>query len=542
MARQLYRVYLYVVSIALLIFGAVSVGVLLATLLSYTSLRGSFRSAPESNELVQRLVFAIVAWLIAVLLGGLHYRLIRRDMTSHPAAASGGIRSFFLNMTEGLAALVAVSAVSNAFNALASRDPSGGVQDTTALFSMGIAALLVALMLEIERRRSVPAAGTPTVFQRLHLFGVPLIVLLMTAFMVWDSAMRTTVAAVLLRARVYSPLDPSACAPFPSAKGSVIQGPCALPDVTFLWLAVLVMGGALALYATLARGDTRSLIRTVAHLGSAAFGLLFVLIGLDRGIELLLRAIFGATVGWGDIAHPWNAPYDFISPLTFGLLVCAAYGLWLRAERAYSPLGVEGTTRTMEAVAAAMLAVPFWWGIGRVLDTSFQWLGLGAGAGRTVPEQWAASLALLLTGLAYIPLAIRLFLQGESAGAPRRGFILALLAGGVVTGAAGLAVTLYTVVTAALNVPLNNWQQVARSGTAALVVGVALAAIYGWIAMREHTIEPLFAHREAAAPTSTQPATGATDTIEQVLDAYAAHTLSRNEATERIRDLTHARA
>ena len=541
MARQLYRVYLYVVSVALLIFGAVSVGLLLATLLSFTPLRGTFRSAPESAELVQRLVFALVAWVIVVLLGGLHYRLIRRDIASHSEAAGGGIRAFFLNMAEGLAALVAVFAVSNAFSTLAYHD-LGGMQDATAPFSVGAAALLVAVQLEIERRRSVPAAGAPTVFQRLHVYGVPLVLLIVSAVAAWDIAMRTTVAAVLLRANIYSSLDPNACSPNVAEKGLFIQGPCALPDVTLLWLSVLVMGGTIALYAVLARRDTRSLIRTVTHVGSAAFGLLFVLIGLDRGIELLLRGAFGVPVGWGDIANAWSASYDFISPLTFGVAVVVAYGLWLRAERGHSPLGAEGTARTMEAVAAAMFAVPFWWGIGRVLDTGLQWLGIGGAAIWIGADRWAASVALLVTGLAFVPLAIRLLLRGERAGAPRRGFILALLAGGVVTSAAGLAVTLYTVVTAALNVPLNNWQQVARSGAAALLVGLALAGIFGWIAVRERSIEPLFAHRAPELPVTTQPAGGVPDTIEQVLDAYAAHTLTQRDATERIRELTHAGA
>lgn len=105
-ARQHYRVYLYVVGIALLIFGAVSAGLLLATLLIFTPLRGTFRTAPESSEPVQRVVFALVAWLIVIVLGGLHYRLIRREIASHPAAAGSGIRAFFLNITGGLAVLI----------------------------------------------------------------------------------------------------------------------------------------------------------------------------------------------------------------------------------------------------------------------------------------------------------------------------------------------------------------------------------------------------------------------------------------------------
>lgn len=543
MPRQLYRVYLYVVSIALLIFGAVALGMLLDTLLAYTPLRGSFRAVPGQNELVQRLIFAVVAWLIVAILGGLHYRLIRQDIASHPPASSGGVRSFFLNIPEGVAVLIGVFAASSGFSMLASSDPFG-TPDASAPFAGGIAALLVAAVLELERRRSVPAAGAPMVFQRLHVFGVPFVVLFAAAITAWETAMRATVAALLMQANVYSPLDPDACVIGPFGPGNEITGPCTLPNVGFLWLAVLVMAAAIAVYVLLARSDARSMIRTVAHLASLALGLVLLVIGLDRGVELLLRAAFGVPVGWADVAHPWNAQFDFVSPLTLGALVTTAYALWLRAERALLPLGADGTLRTMEALSAVVFAVPFWWGLGRLLNAGFEWLGLG-GALAPFPADWAAALATLIAGLAYIPLSIQLLRRGAEAGAPRRGYILALLAGGVVTGAAGLAVTLYTLATAALGVPLDNWQQAARAGTAALVVGVLITGIYGWIALREHTIEPLFARRAAAPSVAAAEAEGEAlvampGTIEQVLDAFAARKLTRDEAAERIRELTQA--
>jgi len=42
----------------------------------------------------------VVSWLIAALLGGLPYWLIRRDIYSDPAAGSSAIRAFFLNIAE----------------------------------------------------------------------------------------------------------------------------------------------------------------------------------------------------------------------------------------------------------------------------------------------------------------------------------------------------------------------------------------------------------------------------------------------------------
>ena len=108
MAHNLYRFYLYAVFIALLIFAAVGLGQLLNTVLLFTPLRGSYASAPAQAEVVQSVVFVCVSWLIAGLLGGLHYWLIRRDMHNDSAAGTSAIRSFFLNITEAIGVLAGV--------------------------------------------------------------------------------------------------------------------------------------------------------------------------------------------------------------------------------------------------------------------------------------------------------------------------------------------------------------------------------------------------------------------------------------------------
>src|SRR5260370_18174900 len=99
MARNLYRFYLYAVYIALLSFIAVVTGRMLNTVLDLTPLRGPFTSAPARQEIVQSVVLAVAAWVIAGTLAGLHYWLIRRDIRHDTAACSSAIRSFFLNVT-----------------------------------------------------------------------------------------------------------------------------------------------------------------------------------------------------------------------------------------------------------------------------------------------------------------------------------------------------------------------------------------------------------------------------------------------------------
>src|SRR5437762_10370277 len=108
MVRALYRFYLYTVFIALLIFIAVALGRLLATLLPFTPLHSPYDSIPDRSQVVQSIAFAIVALVFAGPLTGLHYWLIRRDMRSDPTAGTSAIRSFFLNMTSGVGVLLVV--------------------------------------------------------------------------------------------------------------------------------------------------------------------------------------------------------------------------------------------------------------------------------------------------------------------------------------------------------------------------------------------------------------------------------------------------
>src|ERR1700694_216521 len=108
MARNLYRFYLYAVFIALLIFATVGLGRLLQTLLALTALRGENSTPPTRADIVQVAVFFAVSWIIAAVLAGLHYWLIRRDMQSDSSAGGNAIRSFFLNVVEFIAVPLAV--------------------------------------------------------------------------------------------------------------------------------------------------------------------------------------------------------------------------------------------------------------------------------------------------------------------------------------------------------------------------------------------------------------------------------------------------
>src|SRR5213076_3146866 len=126
------------------------------------------------------------------------------------------------------------------------------------------------------------------------------------------------------------------------------------------------------------------------------------------------------------------------------------------------------------------------------------------------PREWAPALALIVTGLAYIPLDFNLHHRyihdAAVASDPRRGFVFALIAGGILSTAIGGAVALYSLGTNLLGSPFENWQQVARAGASAFVVGVIILVLYFWTARREHLFSGL-TKRPATeeAPTSMEP-------------------------------------
>src|SRR5271169_866924 len=149
MVRALYRFYLYAVSIALLIFIAVALGGLLSTLLPFTPLHGMYDSMPDHAQIVQSITLATIVLLIAGPLFGLHYWLIRRDMRA--AAGTSAIRSFFLNVTEGIGILLAVPLIGFAVISNRAQNPEASVIWAAAF---AIPTLVLVVLLGIERRRT----------------------------------------------------------------------------------------------------------------------------------------------------------------------------------------------------------------------------------------------------------------------------------------------------------------------------------------------------------------------------------------------------
>jgi hypothetical protein len=515
MARNLYRFYLYIIFIALVIFAVVVTAQLLGTLLALTPLRGSYASPPAHDAVVQALVFAVIGWLISGALGGLHYWLIRRDQRNDPGAGGSAIRSFFLNMSEAAGMLLVVpltgySIISNwAYNS-----------DNNISYTIGIVlpTLCMVLGLEWERRRYQPNKGAALVFQRLHFFGVQLILLffLTSAFL---SAFRPLLDLL-----------------FFGGRWECNEGYCSSYQAGGLFLLLLWFTACWLLYSLVTTRDGSRLVRLIMHGASLAFGIGWLLDGVFLALEVLLSPLFHLSLGGRDIFSSYGA-YNFVSPLVLGILITAVYHLLLRGLWQSNLIGRVTLLLSEGAIAALLLAALFWWGCGLLLYNLLQTV-LPTPA---TPESqaWLAALAVFIPGIAYLPLDLlirrRFALDPAGALGPRRSLVLALLAGGILTFAIGGAVALYAWGTALLGSPLGNWPQAAHAGLAATIVGATLIALYIWPLLGEHLLaRPV--HTEQP-PTPETPA--ASTTVEHILDELLAGHITRAEAAARIHALSN---
>jgi hypothetical protein len=297
-------------------------------------------------------------------------------------------------------------------------------------------------------------------------------------------------------------------------------------------------------YGYITRNDGVSLLRRILHFTSFAFGIGLLLYGISKAIELGFLALFGVTLPAGEILDN----YDFTAYITLGLLVAGVYMIWFRiaAKKELEGFGWAYTMQIDLAIITALFAGAFWWGIAFVLLNAFGSLG-GIQPG---PRSWAPAFALIVTGLAYIPLDLylhRRYKQDPALAAdPRRGFVFALIGGGILSAAIGGAVALYALLTSLLGSPLENWQFIARVGTSAFVVGVLMIAIYLWTARREHLFSGLIKRTgPEEAPSIVEPvplpaqlpAAEISPTIVEVLDDLLAGKITRDEAAKHMQSI-----
>lgn len=518
MARGLYRVYLYVVTIALLISATVAVGNLLGTLLRFTALRGQYGPAPDSASFTQTLVLTIVTLIITAGMGGLHYWLIRRDMASDPQPGTSGVRSFMLNLAEAIATLVAVIAGAAAL----SQFDLNFQNDIATTLAVALAAGGFVLALELERRRAVATRGAALVFQRLRIDGLSFILVFPLLGFLGQAVNQTETligeATGAIQCAVTQPSGPY--------YGTFYQT-CVDSHLIGQWAAVALTLGVWLLYLRVGAGDLRTLIRPVFLLLGFATGMIALVFGVQRLVEYILY-VFTSTAS----TRPnYLNNYDAGPALVFAAVALGVYGWRLMAGAQQAPFDRPTTRLTMRAVAGVIFAIPFWVGAQMALNNVFIKALPG---GPTTNTNWHVAIAMMIAGLAYVPLALWLGASTRTEGikGPRRGFVLAMLAAGVLVTAGSLATLLYVIVMAALNLPLPDWQSLARNTGASLIVGLILGGLYLWISLREGQ----FARAPRPEPSpEAAPVAGAA--LDDVLTRFQQGSLSQAEAAERIRTL-----
>ncbi|HEX8981577.1 MAG TPA: DUF5671 domain-containing protein [Ktedonobacterales bacterium] len=524
MARGLYRVYLYVVTIALCIFATVGIALALGAILATTPLRGTYYGANGASEVTQQIIFAVVAVLIAALIGGLHYWLIRRDMASDPQPGASGVRSLLLNLAVGGATLFAVGMGASALQSYSFNNQN----DVATPLAASIATLGLALLLEWERRRATPSHGAALIFQRLRIDGVGLILGIMLASFVIPAGMQSETA-------IAQATSGQACTNFVGGPYTPYSGPeiaqCAGPFILGHWLAVALILIVWLAYLRPGAFDQKSTIRAVILLIGFAVGVGVALNGLVQAFGYILRLLFRSA---GTSAPDYLNAFNFAPFLVYGAIAIGVYLWLLRQPREQEALGPDATRLSLRAVAGALFAVPFWVGAFMLVENVL----LSILPNPTLKATyWYDASAASIAGIPYILLALWLAAGTRETGVkgPRRAFDLALLAAGALATAGGLATLIYAVLTSALGVPLPNWQDVARVAGSILIAGLALGGLYLWISLREGQF--VGTPKPQAAPATTGEPQPANALLSGVLAKLAGGSISQDEASREILDL-----
>jgi hypothetical protein len=463
MVRSLYRFYLYLVVIGLLLFAAFGAGSLLRIVLEGTSLRGTYAIPPTHADIVQAILIFTISWLFGLLLGGLHYWLIRQDLRTDPGAGRGAVRAFFLNWIESWAATVLAGSGAYTLSNL------GGPYPPNVTYSLATAIVTAGLVaaLEMERRRATAGPGAARVFQRLNFYGTQFIILLGVGTFTWLNTLSTTVRNWLIAS---GRISAGYCGDFACGPRQDV-GP---------WAAALFVAGIWVFYALLAYGDSGSLMRQLLHLAGVVVGLGFLLSGLSQAAELGVRWVTGQPVNWEMLLDQ----YQFIPPLVFGAVVIAGYSVLLLREAEKLPSG-RATGLAIAAVAAAVTGWWFWEGCDFVLRDVVAQLTQPTHPGS---EVWAQSLGTLAAGTTYVVILPLLYLRARRTGilGPLRGYTFVALGAGVLTAVISGAISLYALGTQMLGAPLPDWEMLARNSGETAAVGVAIVALHVAIALQQH--------------------------------------------------------
>lgn len=530
MLMTLRRFYLFAVTSIAFLFTFGVFTYFLYTLLHYLGLdqgQGSDRSA-----LTQALTFVIVAIIVVVPVGGLHWWLLRRDESAprqEAPDAGAVVRTVFLDLLLTLSSLTATFSLAACVYIALDTNQSRFFALPLSFF---LSWILATLVIVLEKRR-VPVTIQPALTVSMLLGYIPQFVLVLFA-----AAQMVTFVQITLQ-QIFAPFPRCGFAEYCSS-----YTPSPLEN---LGMAAVAVAG-LALLANWTRNDRHTGTRRLFDVAMMLAGVFYAI----TGIYNLGYLVLGALLKVPSILWPQSAVYSsyynscdyttkyvgdctYVQSLPFAgyLLVAAIILTWylVRLWRTSLPdnLQAERISRQFALIAIAIpLAAVFLTGGGSVLGNVIR---------MTSPSQPSVTdhiqgVSLLISGVAWValwPILARMSdPRGNGPTVPRRLYVFVLLGGTIVASAIGLAITLYLTLSGVLGTPADKdgrvWPYLLGI---ALVSGVA-AAYYIFVLRRDTAL--LRVHRQVEE--GTPPAER---TLEAILQDVAAGRATVPQAASELR-------
>lgn len=515
MFASLRRMYFYVIAASALIFITVVVQNFLYELAVHVGVRDRPYHVDSPQAYSQSIAFFVVALVIVLPVGALHWWFIRRDARTNSAALGGVVRELFLDLATILMGTVAIiAAVWLAFVYFATT-PSYGffAPGTATLLSVTLAWGLALGALVLERRATPPLTGAA--------HGISMVLGYLTQ---WG----LLIGLMSLGPQMVQVIFDHYLIAFPTCANDYYNygnGPCqyAPTSVNGAVTGTLIELAGLAGFMVWTQGDSTSRYRRLAD---AAF-VLTVTITTLMGLYQLWRLLLNFFTGKG-VALPAAIvdTSDFYTPhYALGPLVPGALALGFFLWRAYTTRAIKSQARQAFQVALVAAAVPlaatFLAGVTSVLYDLVQHV-------RGIAINPLPAWSLLLTGLAWVglwPVLARMSdPRGTGPTVPRRAYVYLVLGGTVLGSVISLAVGLYDVITNIIGVAVDT----TGNGTTnalltALVLGVTAGYYFLVLQRDQKTLREQAAQQTASAVSETAgtPATVPALTLERVLQQLA---------------------
>ena len=536
MVQTLKRIYLYTATTFALLFNAGITIYLLSTLFALAGMRPLMYNGtllvdtppPTADEVLQSVIlFVVGSILVGLLFGGIHYWLIRRDARSDPGADGGPTRHLFLN---GLLALSALFTVAFALTVLSSVGDSTAFRDNAFPLAFALTALVVFVLVLLERRRVAPRGRAATAIRQIQEHFLEA-VLLVIGSVVLFSTVETQINWVLLTNELVHTLcyetGPVQFGPPPLV-------PCTPPLLLGPWLQVAFMLGAWGTYAWMGAWDQRSVARWIMRFATLGYGLIWLLVGIELAVSTGAGVLFRGQDAW-QMALDDNLP--FLGALVTGAVIALPYFLWIYHADTASTSAKQASRQGLVGVPAALSFAFLLIGCSLALAWTVEQVVPAGHLGNA--NDWAQAIGFLVAGVAWLPLWLA-FQRGSTPKRdgpmlPRRGYVLAVLA---YTGSAAVAAAvfaIYQLVEAVLDLGTADHLIARQAATVAVVVGSAALA-HLWLLRADLRILHARQPAPAALPLVVAPGASA-ETLEEILEEAVADKLEVGAAATRIRAL-----